>query len=91
MNANHRLVTCNTWTPAPLPAIGPLAIASPGARGLRGVVLWLPDVTDPAYQARLADECQRLADLTPDETGMATGFTRLADRTEGWREPLISR
>jgi hypothetical protein len=52
---------------------------------LRAVVLWLPDVADPAYQARLAEECRRLADLTPDETTMAAGFARLGGRTEGWR------
>jgi hypothetical protein len=55
------------------------------ARGLRAVVLWLPDVTDPAYQARLADECRRLAGLTAEETTMAAGFARLAGRAEGWR------
>jgi len=55
------------------------------ARGLRAVVLWLPDVTDPGYQARLAEECRRLAKLTPDETAMAAGFARLAGRTEEWR------
>jgi len=52
---------------------------------LRAVVLWLPDVTDPGYQARLAEECRRLAKLTPDETAMAAGFARLAGRTEEWR------
>jgi hypothetical protein len=55
------------------------------ARGLRPVVLWLPDVNDPAYRARLADECRRLARLTPDEDAMATDFARLAGRAEGWR------
>ena len=54
------------------------------ARGLRPVVLWLPDVTDPAYQARLADECRRPADPTPDENTLAVDFVRLAGRTEGW-------
>jgi hypothetical protein len=57
------------------------------ASGLRAVVLWLPDVTDPAYQARLADDCRRLAVPTPDETTMAAGFARLVGRTEGWRYP----
>jgi len=38
------------------------------ARGLRQVGLWLPDVTNPAYQARLVESYRRLADLTPDET-----------------------
>jgi hypothetical protein len=55
------------------------------ARGLRPVVLWLPDVNDPAYRARLADECRRLARLTPEEDAMAADFARLAGRTEGWR------
>jgi hypothetical protein len=36
-------------------------------RGLRPVVLWLPDVNDPAYRARLADECRRLGELTAEE------------------------
>ena len=54
-------------------------------RGLRPVVLWLPDVNDPAYRARLADECRRLAQLTPEETAMAAGYASLAGRTEEWR------
>jgi hypothetical protein len=48
-------------------------------------LLWLPDVTDLAYQARLADECRRLAEMTPDENALAAGFARLAGRAEGWR------
>lgn len=54
-------------------------------RGLRPVVLWLPDVNDPAYQARLADECRQLARLTPDEEAVAAGFARIAKQTKGWR------
>jgi hypothetical protein len=54
-------------------------------RGLRPVVLWLPDVNDPAYRARLTEECRRLARLTPAECVMAGGFARLAERSEGWR------
>jgi hypothetical protein len=54
-------------------------------RGLRPVVLWLPDVNDPGYRARLADECRRLADLTPDEDAMAADFAKLAGQAEGWR------
>ena len=54
-------------------------------RGLRPVVLWLPDVNDPAYRARLAEECRRLARLTPEEDVMAGGFAQLAGRSEGWR------
>ncbi|HME24524.1 MAG TPA: antitoxin MazE-like protein [Acetobacteraceae bacterium] len=54
-------------------------------RGLRPVVLWLPDVNDPTYRARLAEECRGLAQLTPDEDAMPGGFARLAARTEGRR------
>ncbi len=54
-------------------------------RGLRPFVLWLPDVNDPGYRARLADECRRLARLTREEQTMAADFSRLAARTEGWR------
>jgi hypothetical protein len=53
------------------------------ARGLRPIVLWLPDVNDPGYQARLADECRRLAQLTED--ALAADFAQLAGRTEEWR------
>jgi hypothetical protein len=52
--------------------------AAQRARGLRPVVLWLPDVTDPAYQLRLAAECRCLAQLTPDEKDMAADFAVLA-------------
>ena len=54
-------------------------------RGLRPVVLWLPDVNDASYRTRLAEECRRLAQLTSDEDAMAGGFARLARRTEGCR------
>jgi len=54
-------------------------------RGLRPVVLWLSDINDPAYQARIADECRRLAQLTTDEDAIADDFLKLAARTEGWR------
>jgi hypothetical protein len=54
-------------------------------RGLRPVVLWLPDVNDPVYRARLADECRSLAHLTPAEDDMAADFAGLVGRTRGWR------
>nr|WP_294501053.1 antitoxin MazE-like protein [uncultured Rhodopila sp.] len=54
-------------------------------RGLRQVVLRLPDTNDPGYQTRLAEECKQLGQLTPDEDTMMTGFARLAERTEGWQ------
>lgn len=59
--------------------------AAQRARGLRPFVLWLPDVNDPDYQARVADECRRLARLTREEQDLASGFARLAARSEGWR------
>ena len=55
------------------------------ARGLRPVVLWLPDVNDAGYRARLADECRRLARLTSEEDAIAADYAVLAERTEGWR------
>jgi len=54
-------------------------------RGLRPVVLWLPDVSNPVYQARLADECRRLARLTPEEDALAEDFAELAGRAGEWR------
>lgn len=54
-------------------------------RGLRAVVLWLPDLNDPDYRERLADECRRLARLTPEDDAIAADFARLAERTEEWR------
>ena len=47
--------------------------------------LWLPDVNDPACRARLAEECRRLARLTPDADVKAGDFAQLAGRSEGWR------
>jgi hypothetical protein len=53
--------------------------------GLRPVVLWLPNASDPAYRARLAQECRQLATFTPDEAAVADGFRALVARTDGWR------
>ena len=54
-------------------------------RGLRPVVIWLPDINDPGYRARLADECRQLARLTAEEDALAADFARLSEQTEGWR------
>jgi len=54
------------------------------ARGLRPVLLWLPDVNDPAYRARLDEQCRRMAELTPEENAMANAFERLAALTPNW-------
>lgn len=59
--------------------------ASQRERGLRAVTLWLPDVNDPEYQARIAGECRRLSVLTPDEETMAAAFEQNAVETPGWR------
>jgi hypothetical protein len=48
-------------------------------------VLWLPDLNDPDYRVRIADECRRLAHMTAEEETLARGFGRLSARTEGWR------
>jgi len=54
-------------------------------RGLRPVILWLPDLSDPAYRAQLAEECRRLARLTPEEDALAEDFAELAGRAEEWQ------
>jgi hypothetical protein len=54
-------------------------------RGLRPVVIWLPDVNDASYRALLVDECRRLTRLTSDEDAVAADFIHLAEQTEGWR------
>jgi hypothetical protein len=51
----------------------------------RPVVLWLPNTRDPDYQARIAGQCRRLAELTADEEGMAAAFEQEAAQTPGWR------
>jgi hypothetical protein len=59
--------------------------ASQRKRGLRPVVIWLPDVNDPAYRARLAAEAKELAKLSADESLVADGFAALAAQTPGWQ------
>jgi hypothetical protein len=51
----------------------------------RPVVLWLPNTRDPAYRARLADQCRRLAELTAEEEALAAAFEQEAAQTPGWR------
>lgn len=55
------------------------------AAGLRPVVLWLPDTTNPAYRERIAEQCRQLATLTADEQAMAEAFEHEAEQTPGWR------
>ena len=63
----------------------PLPLRSHMGAGLRPVVVWLPDTTDPDYRARIADQCRRLAALTADEETMASAFEQEAAQTPGWR------
>lgn len=53
---------------------------------MRAVTLWLPDLTDPGYRARLADECRRLAQMTGEEAAIADDFAQLAGpgAADGW-------
>ena len=55
------------------------------AEGLRPVVLWLPDTGNPAYRARIAEQCRRLGKLTPEQAAMAEAFEREAAQIPGWR------
>jgi hypothetical protein len=55
-------------------------------RGLRQVTLWLPDTSDPAYRARLAEQCRRLSENpTADEMSAVDAFAENIGRTPGWR------
>lgn len=55
------------------------------ANGLRAVTLWLPDINDPTYRARLAAQCRRLAALTAEEEQIAEAGLRVLLDTPGWR------
>ena len=52
-------------------------------RGSRATVLSLPDVNDPGYRDRLADESRRLAQFMPEEDAIAADFARLWGRAIG--------
>lgn len=57
------------------------------AKGLRPATIWIPDIRDPAYRARLDAACRELAALMPAEAdadaaaGLADAFTY----TAGWQ------
>ena len=88
MNLPLRCVTCNAMQtrPSSRDRIARHRTAQ-RERGLRAVTLWLPDLTDPGYRARLADECRRLAQMTAEETAIADDFAQLAGpgAADGWR------
>ncbi len=54
-------------------------------RGLRPVVLWLPDVNDAAYRAQLAEECRSLAHLSDEENAIVDDFIAIAADNQEWR------
>jgi hypothetical protein len=43
------------------------------------------DANEADYRVRLAEECRLLAQLTPEEVAMASGFEALVGLVEGWR------
>jgi hypothetical protein len=54
------------------------------AKGLRPATIWIPDIRDPVYRARLDAACRELASLTPTEAdadaaaGLADAFKHTA-------------
>ena len=57
------------------------------AKGLRAATIWIPDIRDPAYRARLDDACRELADLSSAEADAdaAAGFADAFKYTAGWQ------
>ena len=43
------------------------------AKGLRAATIWIPDIRDPAYRARLDAACRELAYLSPAEADAEIG------------------
>ena len=57
------------------------------AKGLRPATIWIPDIRDPAYRARLDAACRELAAL-PAAEGEADAAAGLADafkHMSGWQ------
>jgi hypothetical protein len=57
------------------------------AKGLRPATIWIPDIRDPAYRARLDAACRELAALSPTEAD-ADADAGLADAFKygaGWK------
>jgi hypothetical protein len=55
-------------------------------KGLRPATIWIPDVRDPAYRARLDAACRELAALAPAEAeaDASAGLADAAKHMSGW-------
>jgi hypothetical protein len=56
------------------------------AKGLRPATIWIPDIRDPAYRARLDAACRELATLVPAEAeaDAAAGLADAVKYMPGW-------
>jgi len=57
------------------------------AKGLRPATVWIPDIRDPAYRARLDAACRELAALPPAEAeaDAAAGLADAFKFMSGWQ------
>ena len=57
------------------------------AKGLRPATIWIPDIRDPAYRARLDAACRELAALPSAEADAdaAAGLADAFEYTAGWQ------
>jgi hypothetical protein len=57
------------------------------AKGLRPATIWIPDIRDPAYRARLDAACRELGDLSPAEAeaDAAAGLADAFRHIPGWQ------
>ena len=57
------------------------------AKGLRPATIWIPDIRDPAYRARLDAACRELAALSPAEAeaDAAAGLAGAFEHMSGWQ------
>lgn len=57
------------------------------AKGLRPATIWIPDIRDPAYRARLDAACRELAALPPAEAeaDAAAGLADAFKYMSGWQ------
>jgi Protein of unknown function (DUF3018) len=57
------------------------------AKGLRAATIWIPDIRDPAYRARLDAACRELADLSraDADADAAAGLADAFKYTAGWQ------
>ena len=57
------------------------------AKGLRPATIWIPDIRDPAYRARLDAACRELAALPPAEAeaDAAAGLANAFKYMSGWQ------